>query len=123
MGKYKPVNKAKFINKSNTAVYRSLWERKVMLYCDRSDAVIWWGSETVDIPYYDPTTHKWRTYYPDFYITYVGRQGKPITKILEIKPASQRSWKINKAKWKAAKEWCRERGWEFQVLTEKEIKP
>jgi len=28
---------------------------------------------------------------------------------------------INKAKWKAAEEYCAMRGWKFQILTEKEI--
>lgn len=94
-----------------------------MLWCDRSNAVTLWSSESVEIPYYDPTTHKWRTYYPDFFITYVDVVGNIVNKIVEIKPASQRAWKINKAKWEAAKEYCRQHKYEFQVLTEKEIKP
>ena len=121
MGKYKPVNSYKFYG--TTAIYRSLWERKFMIYCDRSDAVINWSSESIEIPYYDPTTHKWRTYYPDFFITYVDTNSNVRKKVVEIKPHFQKTWKINKAKWKAAQEWCKTNGYEFQVLTEKEIKP
>ena len=121
LGKYKPVNAYKFYG--TTAIYRSLWERKFMLYCDRSDAVINWSSESIEIPYYDPTTHKWRTYYPDFSLTYVDTNSSVRKKVVEIKPHFQKTWKINKAKWKAAQEWCKTNGYEFQVLTEKEIKP
>jgi hypothetical protein len=121
MGKYKPVNSYKFYG--TTAIYRSLWERKFMLYCDRSDAVINWSSESIEIPYYDPTTHKWRTYYPDFAVTYVDTHSNVKKKVVEIKPHSQTAWKINRAKWEAARDWCKTNGYEFQVLTEKEIKP
>jgi len=121
LGKYTPVNQGKF--EGTTAIYRSLWERKFMLYCDRSDAVMYWSSEKVEIPYYDPTTNRWRTYYPDFFLTYVNERYEPVDKVVEIKPQLQTKWQINKAKWKYAEEFCKERGWEFQVLTEREIKP
>ncbi len=32
------------------------------------------------------------------------------------------TWGINKAKWKAAKEFCKDRGWQFMLITEKELK-
>jgi hypothetical protein len=31
------------------------------------------------------------------------------------------TWGINTAKWKAAEEYCRDRGWKFQIFTEKEL--
>ena len=121
MGKFVPKNKHKFDGRS--CIYRSLWERKVMLYCDRSPSVVRWSSESIEIPYYDPTTHKWRTYYPDFWLRYLTHDGRIEEKVVEIKPYFQKTWKINKAKWKAAQEWCRTNKHTFQVLTEKEIKP
>jgi hypothetical protein len=121
MGKYKPKNKTKFDGK--VCIYRSLWERKVMLYCDRSPSVVRWSSESVAIPYYDASSKKWRTYYPDFCIEYIDNACCVRKKLIEVKPASQCSWKVNKSKWKAAELWCAETGYEFQVLTEKEIKP
>jgi len=121
LGKYTPVNQDKFLG--TTAIYRSLWERKFMLYCDRSDAVIRWSSESIEIPYYDPTTHKWRTYYPDFWLRYLTHDGRIEEKVVEVKPYFQKTWKINQAKWKAAREWCLKNNHKFQVLTEKEIKP
>ena len=32
------------------------------------------------------------------------------------------TWGVNKAKWKAAKEFCKDRGWQFMLITEKELK-
>jgi hypothetical protein len=31
------------------------------------------------------------------------------------------TYSINQAKWNAASEYCRKKGWEFKVITEKEI--
>jgi hypothetical protein len=31
------------------------------------------------------------------------------------------TWGINEAKWKAAKEYCLDRGWGFQIITEKDL--
>jgi hypothetical protein len=31
------------------------------------------------------------------------------------------TWAVNQAKWKYAKEYCLDRGWEFKILTEEEI--
>ena len=31
------------------------------------------------------------------------------------------NWAVNKAKWAAAKNYCDSRGWEFKILTEKEL--
>lgn len=33
------------------------------------------------------------------------------------------TYAVNEAKWKAAERYCRERGWEFAIFTEKEIGP
>ena len=44
-GKYKPRNPRKYRGDPNRVTYRSLWERKFMVYCDDSDAILEWGSE------------------------------------------------------------------------------
>jgi hypothetical protein len=31
------------------------------------------------------------------------------------------TWGVNEAKWNAAKELCSHKGWEFRILTEKEL--
>ena len=50
-GKYIPNNPKKYKGNSSQVIYRSLWERKVMVYCDRNEKVIEWGSEEVIVPY------------------------------------------------------------------------
>ena len=32
------------------------------------------------------------------------------------------TWSVNKAKWKAATEFCKDQNWEFMLITEKELK-
>jgi hypothetical protein len=31
------------------------------------------------------------------------------------------TWGVNQAKWKAAREFCEDRGWNFEIITEKEL--
>ena len=44
-GKYKPMNPKKYKGDASQVVYRSLWERKLMVYCDTNKSVVEWGSE------------------------------------------------------------------------------
>ena len=34
---------------------------------------------------------------------------------------SVRTWAINQAKWKAAREYCKDRGYEFKIMTEYDL--
>ena len=116
-GKYKPQYPAKYAGNVNRITYRSMWERRFMLYCDRSDQILKWSSEELHIPYVSPKDGCWHNYYPDFMVnTYDSR-----IILVEIKPYYQKQYKINKAKWTAAEEYCKEHGYEFKVMTEKEL--
>ena len=53
-GKYIPTNPKKYRGDPSQVIYRSLWERKLMVYCDRNSKVVEWGSEEVIIPYMSP---------------------------------------------------------------------
>jgi len=97
--------------------YRSLWERRFMLYCDRSDQILQWASEELHIPYVSPKDDKWHNYYPDFLIKTA--DGRIV--VVEIKPKQQTRWPINKAKWWYAENFCKRNEYEFKVLTEKEL--
>ena len=50
-GKYIPSNPKKYRGNPSQIIYRSLWERKLMVYCDNNDKVLEWGSEEIIIPY------------------------------------------------------------------------
>ena len=67
-GQYIPQNPKKYKGDSHRIVYRSLWERKFMVYCDTSNSIIEWGSEEVIIPYLSPWDGRIHRYFPDFYI-------------------------------------------------------
>ena len=88
-GKFKPKNYKKYKGDPTKIFYRSLWERKFMVYCDNNDAVIEWGSEEIIIPYRSPIDKKVHRYFPDFYIKYVNSKGQAIREIIEVKPKSQ----------------------------------
>ena len=116
-GRYRPQNPEKYNGNINRITYRSLWERRFMLYCDRSDQIFKWSSEELHIPYVAPKDNQWHNYYPDFMVN--TSDGRII--LVEIKPHYQRKYKVNQAKWKAAREYCKQHGYEFVVLTEKEL--
>jgi hypothetical protein len=138
-GKYSPSFPRKYKGDHRNIVYRSLWERKFMVYCDKNENVLQWGSEEIAIPYRSPVDRRIHRYFPDFYIKYKDTNGKIRKSIIEVKPLRQCSpppkpkkqtrgyiyeayeYAKNQAKWKAAREWCLDRGYEFKVMTEKEL--
>ena len=138
-GRYVPNKPQKYRGDYNNIVYRSSWERRFMLYCDRSDAIIEWGSEEIIIPYISPLDGRMHRYFPDFYIKVKQSDGSIKKMLIEVKPKAQcdpppipkrktkrfinevRTWGVNKAKWDAAIEWCNDRGIEFKILTEDHV--
>ena len=141
-GTYKPVNPKKYRGNPNQVIYRSLWERKLMVYCDHNEAVLEWGSEEVIIPYLSPWDGRLHRYFPDFYMK-VRQSDETIKKfIIEVKPKAQckppvknpkritrrwfkevETWGVNQAKWKSATEYCNDQGMEFKILTEDHLNP
>ena len=138
-GKYQPSFPKKYKGDSNNIVYRSLWERKFMLYCDTNENILEWGSEEICLPYRSPIDNKIHRYFPDFYIKVKESNGEIKKYLIEIKPKKQTieptpqkrktkgyiyevyEYAKNQAKWKAAEEFCKDRQWEFKVLTENEL--
>ena len=141
-GKYIPINPKKYVGNSSQVIYRSLWERKLMVYCDRNEKVIEWGSEEVIVPYRSPWDGKMHRYFPDFYMKVKQGNGTYKKFIIEVKPKAQckeptktpkrktrkwykevQTWGINQAKWKSATDYCENRGMEFKILTEDHLNP
>ena len=138
-GRYRQSNPKKYKGDSSNIIYRSLWERKFMVYCDNQTKILEWGSEEIVLPYRSPIDNKVHRYYPDFYIKVRESNGKIKRYIIEIKPKKQTvepkmkkrktkgyiyevyEYAKNQAKWKAAEEFCKDRMWEFKVLTEDEL--
>ena len=141
-GRYFPTNPKKYRGNPNQIIYRSLWERKVMVYCDKNDAIIEWGSEEVIVPYLSPMDGRIHRYFPDFYMKVRQADGSSKKFIIEVKPKSQckqpvknpkrrttkwfnevKTFAINQAKWKSAREFCEDKGMEFKIFTEDHINP
>ena len=138
-GRYRPSNPKKYKGNPSNIVYRSLWERKFMVYRDNHTKILEWGSEEIALPYRSPFDNKVHRYFPDFYIKVRESNGKIKRYIIEIKPKKQTmepkvkkrktkgyiyevyEYAKNQAKWEAAKEFCKDRMWEFKVLTEDEL--
>tara|TARA_Y100000361_G_scaffold84991_1_gene75388 strand:- start:14114 stop:14554 length:441 start_codon:yes stop_codon:yes gene_type:complete len=135
-GQYKPVNIKKYKGDPRKIFYRSSWELKFMKYCDINAAILEWGSEEIIVPYRCPTDGRVHRYYPDFYIKVRDKQGYLKKYIIEIKPKKQtkppdvpkrktkkyltevNTFMKNAAKWKAARNFCDDRGMDFLILTE-----
>ncbi|SVE34621.1 uncharacterized protein METZ01_LOCUS487475 [marine metagenome] len=134
-GIYKPINPKKYVGNHNNIVYRSLLERRFMVYCDTNPGIINWASEELPIRYYNPIDKKYHRYFPDFIIKTV----KNKRMLIEIKPSRQlgrpkppkRKTKSymresfeyikNQAKWQAATVYADNNGAVFKIITEKDM--
>ena len=137
-GTFKPKNPTKYNGNANNIIYRSLWELRVMKYLDDHPEVIWWASEELIIPYYNPIDNKKHRYFPDFVAKMKRKDGTVMTYVIEVKPEIQTkkpeqkrqtkkyiqesmTYIVNQSKWKAATEFCKDNGWEFKIITEKHL--
>ena len=130
-GKFSPQNPKKFKGDYTKIIYRSGWELKFMNYLDRQPEVISWSSEEVIIPYKSPIDNRFHRYYPDFWVKTLKGES-----LIEIKPKRQtqppkenpkhrrrylkevKTWGINSAKFAAAEQFCKSKGWEWRIITD-----
>ncbi len=133
---YFPLNECKKYNGAGPIIYRSSWEKKFCIYCERNPEIIWWSSESFSLKYFNVIDSKYHTYYPDFVVRL--RNGNTI--IVEVKPKAQlvkpeppkrrtpksmlsykwiyETWVTNMCKKRAADELAKSRGWEYLLVTE-----
>lgn len=140
-GLYKPVNPKKYRGNPTKIIYRSMWEKKFMIFCDHTSSIVEWGSEEIIIPYRSPIDGRVHRYYPDFYIKILTKSGKYEKYVIEVKPKRQTqkpnekpkrktaawkrevlTWIKNRAKWDAAEDFCEDRQMKFKILTEDHLK-
>lgn len=136
------------LNNRGGLYYRSGLEEKMMIHLDRNPKVTLWGAECIEIPYkrkqrdmlngvYKETDHR---YYPDFYYEYSSVSGRKKKVVVEVKPLKQtqtptlkenyttkqlrnfeydvKEYNKNLAKWQQTVEYCKMKGFEFQIITE-----
>lgn len=139
-GKYTPKFPIKYLGNPTSIVYRSSWERQCMVYFDTNPNIINWGSEEIIIPYRSPLDSKYHRYFVDFIIKVKQVDGSTKISLVEVKPYRQTqppqnqkhktkrylnevtTYLVNDAKWKAAEKYCKERNWEFLIITENELR-
>jgi len=138
-GKYRPTYPKKYTGDPTNIIYRSLWERRFMKYCDHNQNILEWGSEELALPYRSPIDGRIHRYFPDFYIKVKESTGQIKKYLIEVKPKRQTvepavqkrktkqyiyevvEYAKNQAKWKAAKDFCKDRLWEFKIITEDDL--
>lgn len=104
-----------------------------MQFCDNNPSILYWASEAISVPYMNPATGKKSMYVPDFFVVYVNKYGQQHTEIVEIKPMKQSVIEgkqnagarlvvaVNHAKWASAMSFCKQNGYTFRVVTEKDL--
>lgn len=135
-GLYRIKNPSKYEGDVENVIYRSLWERQCFRWCDDNPKVKRWSSEETVIPYFYEVDKKYHRYFVDLKITY--QDGK--TSLVEIKPEKETNipqkpasrttkryvseamtYVKNMNKWEAANSYAKDRGWDFQIWTEKTL--
>lgn len=134
--KFTPLNPKKYSGDPTNIIMRSSWETRFALWCDQNPAVIKWNSEETVVPYLCPTDNRIHRYFIDFRIQVRDKNNVVKTYLVEIKPQKQTvppevpsrktkrflveaaTYVKNQAKWQAADQYAKDRGWEFIVLTE-----
>ena len=134
-GIYKPTNPKKYVGNPNNIVYRSLLERRFMVYCDNNPGITNWASEELPIRYFNPIDKKYHRYFPDFVVKTVNNEKymieiKPSRQVAKPKPPKKKTKSYmresfeyikNQAKWQAAKSYCDDKGMKFKLITEKDL--
>lgn len=137
--KYTPIFTEKYSGDPSNIIMRSSWETMFANWCDKNPSVLKWKSEETIIPYRCPTDNKIHRYFVDFQVQLRNSNGVVKTYLVEVKPYKQTkppefpgrrtqrylteslTYMKNQAKWAAAHEWAKDRGWEFKIITEYEL--
>ncbi len=138
-GLYHPRYPEKYVGDVNNIIYRSSWELRFLQYCDSNDNILQYASEEFSIPYLSPLDNRMHRYYPDYLIKVKESNGLIKKYVVEVKPKRQteppkkksrvtktyinemKTYALNQAKWKYAREFCKDNLLEFKVITEDQL--
>ena len=142
-GEFYPANPKKYSGDVNKIIFRSGMELRLFKYMDANPNIVSWSSEETVIPYLSPLDkiQKLHRYFIDVKAT-VEINGVIKTYLIEVKEATQtrppkpsktgkatarffreqKTYIVNDAKWKAARKVCEKMGWEFLILTNKDLR-
>ena len=101
--------------------FESMLERDFMLLLKFSNSVSKFDVQPVTIDFERDQSS--RSYTPDFHVEYISSRNTPPS-LIEIKYSEDlvAYWDDLEHKFEAAERYCLDRGWEFQVRTEQEIR-
>jgi hypothetical protein len=134
-GKYTVKHPSKYKGNLEEVVYRSNWEKSVMIWLDNNSEVAKWNSEDFIIPYYYDVDKRWHKYHVDFWIKF--KSGNVL--LVEVKPKKQTqppksknprskrslneafAYIKNRNKWEAAEQVAKDNGYKFAIWTEDEL--
>jgi len=141
------------LNNQGGLYYRSSLEQKFMIYLDNNENIVHWNTELIKIPYTKNAwnnrlmemTLSEHTYFPDFYYELKKADGSISRVVAEVKaehetqpPKLQASptakqmknfeyalkeYSKNLDKWKYCIEWCKRKGFEFVIITDRHLNP
>ena len=139
-GKYRPQNPSKYIGNVDNIMYRSSWEHILFKFLDSNPSVVKWASEELVLLYVSPIDGQQHRYFLDALAMVRQKDGSIKKFIIEVKPSKEtrvpvpskmksmerlqeeiKTYSINQAKWKVAKEYAIKTGSEFLILTENEL--
>lgn len=138
--RFVPQNPKKYIGDYHNIIARSMWEIKLMKWCDNNPSVIKWNSEDVVVPYFSSADGKMRNYHVDFLVQYKTNTGDTSTLLIEVKPYAQTikpvkgrrkkpetylqecyTYQVNQDKWAAASLWAKSNGMKFILMNEYDL--
>ena len=135
-GRFVPKNPQKYRGDPTKVFYRSLWELQLLKWLDQNDFIEAYSSEEIIIPYRCRTDNRIHRYFVDMWVKF--KDGR--TFLIEVKPEKQTkppvvpkrktaryleevmTYAKNLSKWESAEEYAKDRGWIFEVWTEKTLK-
>ena len=106
-----------------------------MKYLDDHTQIERWSSEEFCIPYRSPIDRKMHRYFPDFWVE--KSNGEEL--VIEVKPKQHlippkkpkrqtvkylremKTFAVNQRKFEVAKEYCKNKGMKFQIMTQDEL--
>ncbi|AXK38408.1 TnsA endonuclease N-terminal domain-containing protein [Crenobacter cavernae] len=122
-----PINAISLTGELLGKEFESSLERDLIIVMAWNNELDWFQVQPVKIPFQGQDGRR-HTYTPDLLASFVSdaATGVPVRKpvLCEVKYRDElaRNWKTLKPKFKAARAYARERGWEFRLFTESRIR-
>ena len=88
-GRFRCLNPHKYKGDPSNIIYRSSWEKRLMMFFDKDPKILEWSSEEFIIWYKNPNDNKMHRYFPDFWVKKINSKGEIDQALIEVKPKSQ----------------------------------